>query len=152
MSLMHLSLCRKLKLLDLKPTITLIQLADCSTRRPVDILEDVLVNVGEFVIPCDFFIMDMDESSHVLIILGRPFLATVGAKIDRQAGTISFQMCGEMVDLCFSPPTPPSVPVIPSPPVASVDIGPPDAVFWIDVFDGDGGTRMRSVGSSDCPS
>jgi len=61
-SLMPLSLYRRLELLELTPTTTLIQLADRSTRQPVGILEDVPVKVGEFVIPCDFFVVDMDES------------------------------------------------------------------------------------------
>jgi len=83
MSLMPLSLCEKLKLLDLTPTTISIQLADCSTRQPMGILENVLVQMGEFV-------MDRDESSYVPIIIGRPFLATTWGKIDVQAGTISF--------------------------------------------------------------
>ena len=61
-SLIPLSVYRRLELLELTPTATLIQLADCSTRQPVGILEDVPVKVGEFVIPCDFFVVDMDES------------------------------------------------------------------------------------------
>ena len=69
-------------------------LANCSIRQAVGILEDVPVRVGEFVIPCDFLVMDMDESLHMPIILGRLFLATVGAKIDVQAGTLSFRICG----------------------------------------------------------
>jgi len=43
MSLMLLSLCKKLQLRDLTPTIMTIRVADCSTREPVGILEDVLV-------------------------------------------------------------------------------------------------------------
>jgi len=81
-SLMPLSLFRRLKLLDLTPTTISIQLADCSTRQPVGILEDVLVRVGEFVILCDFFVVDMEKSPHMPIILWRPFLATAGAEIN----------------------------------------------------------------------
>ena len=40
------------------------------------------VRVGEFVILCNFFVVDMDESPYVTIILGRLFLATAGAEID----------------------------------------------------------------------
>jgi len=73
MSLMPLSLYRRLQLQDLKPTSLTIQLADCSIKQPVGILEDVPIQVGKFVIPCDFVIMGMDENSRVPIILGRPF-------------------------------------------------------------------------------
>jgi len=58
-SIMSLSLCKKLKLLNLKPTTTLIQLANFIVGRPVGILEDVPVQVGKFVIPYDFIVMDM---------------------------------------------------------------------------------------------
>jgi len=67
---MPLPLYRRLELLELTPTTTLIQLADCSTRQPVGILEDVPVKVGEFVIPCDFVVVDMDERPFMPIILG----------------------------------------------------------------------------------
>jgi len=56
----------------------------------VGILEDILVQVGQAIITCDFIIMDMDESCQVLIILGKPFLATAGAVIHVQIGTLSF--------------------------------------------------------------
>jgi len=132
-SLMPLCLYRRLNLLELTPTTTLIQLADCSTKQPVGILEDIPVRVSEFVIPCDFFVADMDESLHMLIILGRPFLTTAGAEINVQAGTLSFCICGERVHFCFPPPIPTPAPAtfspppapIPTPPAAPVPAVPP---------------------------
>jgi len=111
-SLMPLSLCTKLQLLDLLPTIMIIQLADRSVKRSVGILEDVPVQVGKFVIPCDFIVMDMDENPEVPIILGRPFLATARAVIDVQADTMSFQVCGETIDFHFSRHIMPIVPAL----------------------------------------
>jgi len=58
---MPLSLCKKLQLRDLTPTSLTIQLADCSTRKLVGIMEDVLVQVGKFLVPCDFIVLDMDK-------------------------------------------------------------------------------------------
>jgi len=144
-SLMPLSLYRRLKLLDLTPTTVSIQLADCSIRQPVGILEDVPVRVGEFIIPCNFFVMDMNESPHMPIILGRPFLATAGAEIDVQAGTLSFRICGERVDFCFPPPIPSSVPATPPPPPAPIPVAPPDVPASIEVFDGDGGPSIWAI-------
>jgi len=89
-SLLSPSLCKKLQLPNLKPTTTLVQLANCSIRQPLGILEDLPLQVGKFVIPYDFFVMDMDENSKVSLILGRPFLATAGALIDVQAGILFF--------------------------------------------------------------
>ena len=69
-SLMPLSLYQRLTSLDLTPTTISIQLADCSIRQLVGILEDLPVRVGEFVVPCDFFMVDMEESPHMPLILG----------------------------------------------------------------------------------
>ena len=90
--------------------------------------------MGEFVIPCDFIILDMDESPHVPIIFGGPFLATARAEIDVQVGTISFRICGERVDFCLRQPTPPPLPATPSPPTVHVHTIPPDDILRIEVF------------------
>jgi len=67
------------------------------------ILEDILVQVDEFDIPCKFMVIDMDESSQVPIILRRLFLATAGVVIYVAIGKISFQLCEEKVIFCFPP-------------------------------------------------
>jgi len=72
-----LSISQKLKLLDLLPATTVIKLADGSIRHPTGVLEDVPIQVGNFIIPCDFIVVDMVESSQAPVILGRPFVATV---------------------------------------------------------------------------
>ena len=87
---MPFSFYRKLQLQDLQPTDLVIQLAERSVKRPVGILEDVPVQVGKFIIPCDFIILDMDEIFQAPLILGRSFLATAGVVIDVQAGIMSF--------------------------------------------------------------
>jgi len=146
-SLMPLSLYRRLELLELTPTTTLILLADRSTRQPVGILEDIPVKVGEFVIPCAFFVVDMDESPSMPIILGRPFLATTGAEINVQAGTLSLCTCGERVDFCFPPPIPTPAPATsppppapsPTPPPVLIPAIPPSFSTRLEVFNGDGG-------------
>ncbi|PHT45652.1 hypothetical protein CQW23_14810 [Capsicum baccatum] len=51
-------------------------MADRSVKRPVGILNDVLVKVLSFIFPAEFVILDCKEDSEVPIILGRPFLAT----------------------------------------------------------------------------
>ena len=72
-SLMPLSLYRRLMLLDRTPTPISIQLVDCSIRQPAGILENLPVRVKGFVVPCDFFVVDMEESPHIPLILGRRF-------------------------------------------------------------------------------
>ena len=81
------------------------------------------------------------------IILGRPFLATVGAEINVQAGTLSFCICGERVNIYFPPPIPTPAPAtsppppapLPTPPPTPVPEVPPYASTSLKVFDGDGG-------------
>ncbi|XP_048491613.2 uncharacterized protein LOC104883015 [Beta vulgaris subsp. vulgaris] len=91
-SLMPLSICKKLQLGEPKPTRISLQLADRTVKYPFGILEDVPLRVGKFFIPCDFVVMEMEEDAQVPIILGRPFLATAGAIIDMKNGKITFEV------------------------------------------------------------
>ncbi|XP_021731021.1 uncharacterized protein LOC110697925 [Chenopodium quinoa] len=97
-SLMPLSICKKLQMGELKPTRISLQLADRSVRFPLGVLEDVPLRVGKFFIPCDFVVMEMDEDVNVPIILGRPFLATAGAIIDMKKGKITFEVGDEKLE------------------------------------------------------
>ena len=72
-NLMPYSICKKLQVGDLKPTTSLLQLADIFVQYPFGILEDVPLQVGKFFILCDFIVMEMEEDSHIPIILGRTF-------------------------------------------------------------------------------
>ncbi|XP_021835315.1 uncharacterized protein [Spinacia oleracea] len=88
-SLMSYSVFTKLEIGELVPTNITLQLADRSVKYPIGKVEDVPLRVGKFIIPVDFVVLDMDEDSHVPIILGRPFLATAGAIIDVKQGVIT---------------------------------------------------------------
>ncbi|GJS52745.1 DNA-directed DNA polymerase [Tanacetum coccineum] len=59
-----------------------LKLADRLIQYPRGIVKNVLIKVDKFFLPIDFVIMDMPEDSRILIILGRPFLATAHAMID----------------------------------------------------------------------
>ena len=56
------------------------------------ILEDVPIKVGDFYVPIDFVVLDIAEDCRTQIILGRPFLATAGCKIDVQKGRLTFDV------------------------------------------------------------
>ncbi|XP_020259116.1 uncharacterized protein LOC109835559 [Asparagus officinalis] len=101
-SLMSMSICKKLGIGDLKPTTISLQLADRSVKYPVGILEDVPIQVGKFFIPVDFVILEIEEDSYTPIILGRPFLATPGAIIDVKNGRLSLNIRGETVEFDLS--------------------------------------------------
>ncbi|GKA88605.1 reverse transcriptase domain-containing protein [Tanacetum coccineum] len=80
-NLMPYSLYAKLSLETLKPTIMSVRLADRLFQYPVGIAENMLVEVGKFTFPTDFFILEIEEDNKVPLILGRPFLHTVDAVI-----------------------------------------------------------------------
>jgi hypothetical protein len=61
-------------------------LADGSSTSSVGIVRDLQVKVDKFFIPRGFVIVDMKVDHEAKIILGRPFLATVGAVIDVKNG------------------------------------------------------------------
>ena len=54
-------------------------------------IDDVLIVVNDNYVPVDFLVMDIDYDPSCPIILGRPFLRTIGAIIDMKEGIIRFQ-------------------------------------------------------------
>jgi hypothetical protein len=67
------------------------------------IAEDVPVKVGHHFIPVDFVVLEMGERVKPPLILGRPFLKTVGATIDVGKGGITFDINGERSSFKFRP-------------------------------------------------
>ena len=77
------SLYKSLGLGPLHETGIVVQLADRSSVYPKGVVEDVLVMVDKLIFPADFFVLDMDNDTHVApILLGRLFLKTAKTKID----------------------------------------------------------------------
>ncbi|GJU22277.1 putative reverse transcriptase domain-containing protein [Tanacetum coccineum] len=81
-SVMPLSTYLNLGLGELAHTNLIVELANRTVKYPKGIVENVLVEIGKFVFPVDFIILDMLEDIKVLLILERPFLSTAQAKID----------------------------------------------------------------------
>ena len=81
-SIIPLSFYRHLNITEPQPTTVSLQLANRSIIYPYEILEDVLVKVGDYYVPGDFFILEMEDDHQIPIILGCPFLATIGAIIN----------------------------------------------------------------------
>jgi hypothetical protein len=76
-----------LSLEPLNKTSIVIQLADSSFVYPLGVIKDVLVKIDSLVIPCAFYILDMerdscDSSNKSPILFGRLFLKTANTKID----------------------------------------------------------------------
>ncbi|XP_009628900.2 uncharacterized protein [Nicotiana tomentosiformis] len=75
----------------------LLQLADRTVKRPTGILDDVLVQVGKFVFPADFVILDCQVDEEIPIILGRPLLDTGRALIDCETGELKMRLNNEEI-------------------------------------------------------
>ena len=81
-------------MLDLKsidPCSLGVRLVDSSIKKPIGRIDDVLIVVNDNYVPVDFLVMDIECDPSCPIILGRPFLRTVGAIIDMKEGIIRFQ-------------------------------------------------------------
>ncbi|XP_059302344.1 uncharacterized protein LOC132054319 [Lycium ferocissimum] len=96
-SLMSLAIYKQSRLGIPRPTTMRLQMADRSIKRPVGVVDDVLVRVGEFLLPADFIILDCSVDRDIPIILGRPFLATGRALMDSEKNEIKFRVNDEEV-------------------------------------------------------
>ncbi|GJS23772.1 reverse transcriptase domain-containing protein [Tanacetum coccineum] len=96
-NLMPHSLFRRLGISKLKPTRMSIQLADRSIKYPIGVSENLLVKVSKFIFLVEFIVLEIDEDELVLIILGRPFLATARAVIDVHEGKLSLRVRSETI-------------------------------------------------------
>ncbi|XP_070028776.1 uncharacterized protein [Nicotiana sylvestris] len=96
-NLMPLVIYKKLGIGRARPTSMLLQLADRTVKHPFGILDDVLIQVGKFVFPADFVILDCKVDEEIPIILGRPFLATGRALIDCEIGELKMRLNDEEI-------------------------------------------------------
>ncbi|XP_009769795.1 uncharacterized protein [Nicotiana sylvestris] len=106
-NLMPLDIYKRLGIGRARPTSILLQLANRMVERPSGILDDVLAQVGKFVLPANFVILDCQVDEEIPIILGRKFLATRRALIDCETGELKIilndeeimfnMLCGDLV-------------------------------------------------------
>jgi hypothetical protein len=67
-----------------------VPLADVSKKKPLGKINDVLIMINNNLVPVDFLVLDVECNASCPIILGRPFLRTIGAIIDMKEGTIKY--------------------------------------------------------------
>ncbi|XP_070049176.1 uncharacterized protein [Nicotiana tomentosiformis] len=72
-------------------------MVDRTMKRPLGVIEDVLVRVDKFIIPANFVILDCEVDYEAPIILGRPFLAMGMALCDVEAEELTFRVSNENV-------------------------------------------------------
>ena len=68
-----------------------LHLADSTIKKPMGMINDVLIVANMNYVSVDFIVLDIDCNLSCPIILGRPFLRTIGAIIDIKEGNIRFQ-------------------------------------------------------------
>ena len=66
-------------------------MADSTIKKPMRRINDVLILANRNYVPIDFIVLDIDCNPSCPIILGRPFLCTIGVVIDMKEGNIKFQ-------------------------------------------------------------
>ncbi|XP_070017439.1 uncharacterized protein [Nicotiana sylvestris] len=96
-NLMPLAIYKKAGLGIPRPTSMRLQMADRSIKRPMGIVDDVLIKVGMFHLPAGFVILDCEVDKEIPIILGRPFLTTERALMDSERNEIKFRVNDEEV-------------------------------------------------------
>ncbi|XP_068662924.1 uncharacterized protein [Aristolochia californica] len=97
-NVMSYSIHASLKLETLNKTGVVIQLDDRSNAYRKGVVEDVLVQVNDFIFPTDFYVLDMENGDQIAsILLGRPFLKASKTKIDVHSGPLTMEFDGEIV-------------------------------------------------------
>jgi hypothetical protein len=76
----------------LSPTLMYVQLANSTIRYPEGIVKNLLVRVKNSVILANFMVLDMEGDLGIHLILGRPFLWDVKARIDVGSREICFHI------------------------------------------------------------
>ncbi|XP_074298870.1 uncharacterized protein LOC141629834 [Silene latifolia] len=93
---------RNVRLHDMIPTSMILQLADRSVQRPMGVIEDVPVKMGNFYIPADFVVLDIPEDQQTPIILRRPFLATGDVNISVKEGKLTLKVGVNVVEFSLT--------------------------------------------------
>jgi len=114
-NLLPYSVYKQLGVGKLNPTKVTLQLTDRSVKVPLEEIADVLIKVGEFIFPVDFVVLETapveNLRGQILVILGRPFLATLNALINYRSGLMKLTLGNMTIDLnIFNLRNQPSVP------------------------------------------
>ena len=83
------TLCDLLGFRDFDDCSLNLHLADSTIKKPMGRINDVLIVDNRNYVPIDFIVLDIDCNPTCPIILGTPFLRTIGAIIDMKEGSIN---------------------------------------------------------------
>jgi hypothetical protein len=80
-----------------------LQLADSTVVQPYGIADNVLIKFQDSSTLVDFMVVDMDPHQQTTIILGKPFLKSARATIDKTRGTINMKVDGVHENFIYHP-------------------------------------------------
>ncbi|CAA7055084.1 unnamed protein product [Microthlaspi erraticum] len=83
-------IARKLGIVEMEPPGKMLKFADASSTTPYGFVRDLEMQVGGCLVPTDFHIIEMQDEASMSLVLGTPFLTTVGAMFDFRKGQVSF--------------------------------------------------------------
>ncbi|CAN6583893.1 unnamed protein product [Malus baccata var. baccata] len=75
----------------------------CTTRKRIR--EKEVVHVDHLIFPADFYVLDMEDSTHSPpspLLLGRPFMKTAQTKINMAKGAVTMAFGGDMINFKIS--------------------------------------------------
>jgi hypothetical protein len=87
----------------LVPTSQQLQLVGSTMVQPCGIAENVLIEFQDSSTLVDFMVVDMDPHQQTSIILGKPFLKSVRATIDKIRVTINMKVDGVHEKFIYHP-------------------------------------------------
>jgi hypothetical protein len=87
----------------LVPTSQRLQPVDSTVVQPYGIVENVLIEFQDSLTLVDFMVMDMDPRQQTSIIVGKPFLKSVRATIDKMRGRINMKVDGVHKKFIYHP-------------------------------------------------
>ena len=104
-NLMTMETLCNLKIYNIRPTPTILELADRSKVKPEGVVDDVIVSIDSWEYPVDFIILQPKSNlgGHPLI-LGRPWLAIVDAFIGCREGSMIISKENESRQISLYPP------------------------------------------------
>lgn len=73
-------------------------MADSSIKLSIGELKDVSLQVESIAIQPDFVVIDIEDDSHVPLILERPFLKTVGVLVDMERNVTTLRVGKEKME------------------------------------------------------
>ncbi|XP_070022152.1 uncharacterized protein [Nicotiana sylvestris] len=96
-NLMPYSVFKTLGIEQPRPTSMRLKTTDRTMKRPLEIIEDVLVRVDKFILQANFIFLDCEVDYEVPIILRRPFFVVGKVLVDVEVGELTFRAGDEKV-------------------------------------------------------